>query len=243
MKRFSLSLSIGLGLLLLASHASAQTMLRVGSFEIDATEVTIGQFRAFTKATGTKTKAERDGGGQVYEMGWTKKSGWTWEKPFGAPGADDEPAVHVTYDEAQAYCRWAGKRLPKDAEWMTAAYTEMRSQPPAPFETGKTYPYPTGTAPQGANCLGDCGKTQALDFRNLLSRGIGHAKAGASLRGVNGLYDMGANAWEWVDSGEAREKITRGGSWWYGAAQMHRDHVQSKPADTAVVYIGFRCAK
>jgi formylglycine-generating enzyme required for sulfatase activity len=60
---------------------------------------------------------------------------------------------------------------------------------------------------------------------------------------VNGLYDMGGNAWEWVDSGEAREKITRGGSWWYGAAQMHRDHVQTKPADTAVVYIGFRCAK
>jgi formylglycine-generating enzyme required for sulfatase activity len=126
---------------------------------------------------------------------------------------------------------------------MSAAYTELRSQPPAPFETNKTYPYPTGQNPQGANCLNECGKTQALDYRQSLSRGIGHAKVGTTARGVNGLYDMGANAWEWVDSGEAREKITRGGSWWYGAAQMHRDHMQTKPADTAVVYIGFRCAK
>ena len=89
-------------LALVASPSVAQTMLRVGAFEIDATEVTIGQFRIFTKATGTKTKAEREGGGQVYELGWTKKAGWTWERPFGVAGADEEPAVHVTYDEAQA---------------------------------------------------------------------------------------------------------------------------------------------
>jgi formylglycine-generating enzyme required for sulfatase activity len=61
---------------------------------------------------------------------------------------------------------------------------------------------------------------------------------------------MGGNAWEWVDepqssdaadAGQA-ERRTRGGSWWYGSAQMQADHLQSKPADTAVVYIGFRCA-
>lgn len=240
MTRFALSLALFLAP---AAPALAQTMLPVGSFQIDATEVTIGQFRAFVSATGTKTKAEREGGGQVFEMGWTKKPGWTWDKPFGKAASDDEPAVHVTYDEAQNYCRWAGKRLPTDAEWMMAAYTETRSQPPAPFEKGKTYPYPTGATPAGANCLSDCGKTAALDQRNVLSRGIGHAKVATTPRGVNGLYDMGANAWEWVDSGPGREKLTRGGSWWYGAAQMHRDHMQSKPADTAVVYIGFRCAK
>ena len=65
--------------------------------------------------------------------------------------------------------------------------------------------------------------------------------------GVNGLHDMGANAWEWVDeppgaSGNA-ERRTRGGSWWYGQAQMRAEHLQSKPADTAVVYIGFRCVR
>ena len=47
---------------------------------------------------------------------------------------------------------------------------------------------------------------------------------------------------QWV-SAAYTERHTRGGSWWYGAAQMQADHLQGKPADTAVVYIGFRCAK
>ena len=80
-----------------------------------------------------------------------------------------------------------------------------------------------------------------------LWRGAGHALAGSTPAGVNGLHDMGGNAWEWVDeprgAGGNTERRTRGGSWWYGAAQMRADHLQSKPADTAVVYIGFRCAR
>jgi sulfatase modifying factor 1 len=46
-----------------------------------------------------------------------------------------------------------------------------------------------------------------------------------------------------VDTAQGNERITRGGSWWYGAAQMRRDHSASKPPETAVVYIGFRCAQ
>ena len=153
-----------------------------------------------------------------------------------------EPAVHLTFDEAQAFCRWAGKRLPTDAEWLEAAHTERRAAPPAPFVAGRTYPYPTGETPQGANCLGDCGPAPALDRRAVLARGIGHARAGSTAAGVNGLFEMGANAWEWTEGGSGSEKPTRGGSWWYGAAQMHRDHAATKPPETAVVYIGFRCA-
>ncbi|WP_374669399.1 formylglycine-generating enzyme family protein [Ramlibacter sp.] len=227
-----------------ASLAFAQPadMQPVGRFLIDRTEVTVGAFRRFTQATGSVTAAERAGGGSTYEGGWQQRQGWTWQAPYGRPAADDEPTVHVTHGEAAAYCRWAGKRLPTDAEWGEAAYVERRPDPPAGFVTGRRYPYPTGDSPQGANCLGDCGEVRTVAHA-VTSRGSGHARAGSTRAGVNGLYDMGGNAWEWVAAEAGREPRTRGGSWWYGAAQMRDDHVQGKPADTAVVYIGFRCAK
>ncbi len=226
-----------------APPAASDDMQRIGAFAIDRTEVTIGQFGRFVDATGLVTKAEKEGGGLVYAAGWEKKPGWTWRTPFGRPAGGDEPAVHVTFDEAQAYCRWAGKRLPTDSEWVEAGYTERRPDPPAPFRPGVTYPYPTGTTPQGANCLDDCGQSPFVDYSPVLDRGRGPARTGATRAGVNGLYDMGANVWEWVDNGAGNQRGTRGGSWWYGEAQMRRDHLASKPRDMAVVYIGFRCVR
>jgi formylglycine-generating enzyme required for sulfatase activity len=225
---------------------------RVGAFSIARTETTVGRFRRFVEATRIVTKAEREGGGEVYENAWVRKDGWTWRTPFGGGRAasDYEPAVHLTYGEAQAFCRWAGARLPTDAEWVSAAYTEQRSAPPAPYRRGQRYAYPTGEEPTGAQCLADCGPqaaARAVRHGARLLRGDGHARAGATPRGVNGLHDMGGNAWEWVDeprgASATAEHRTRGGSWWYGAQQMRADHLQGKPGDTAVVYIGFRCAK
>jgi sulfatase modifying factor 1 len=224
----------------------------VGPIGVARTETTIGQFRRFVQATGRVTRAERSGGGQVYEAGWTRKEGWNWQRPFGGarPPADDEPAVHVSFDEARDFCRWAGGRLPTDAEWVSAAYTEQRPAPPAPFTRGRTYPYPTGDRPTGAQCLDDCGpavRTRAVNHGARLSRGDGHAPAGTTPAGVNGLHEMGGNAWEWVDEPPGAtgggERRTRGGSWWYGSAQMRADHLQGKPPDTTVVYIGFRCVR
>ncbi len=258
----ALATAAGSALLLAAAAANAAadnpagiSWMPVGAMEVARTETTVAQFRRFVSATGRVTRAERAGGGQVYEAGWVVKPGWTWQRPFGVPAADDEPAVHIAFDEAQAFCRWAGGRLPRDAEWVAAAYTEQRAAPPAPFERGKTYPYPTGERPEGAICLDDCGAAAtALAVRHgaALWRGAGHAPAGASRPGVNGLHEMGGNAWEWVDeppadadaaARSASPKRTRGGSWWYGAAQMTAGHLQDKPADTTVVYIGARCVR
>jgi sulfatase modifying factor 1 len=228
------------------AHALAEDLQAIRGFAIDRKEVSIAQFARYAQATGTVTAAEKAGGGSTFEGGWVQRKGWTWRTPFGLQASDNEPAVHITFAEARAYCRWAGQRLPTDAEWMEAAYTERRAQPPAGFTTGQTYPYPTGSTPQGANCLGDCGAAPtpaAYAHPEITTRGRGHAPTGSTKAGVNGLFEMGANAWEWTDGGTDSARPTRGGSWWYGAAQMHRDHVQTKPPDTAVVYIGFRCAK
>ena len=78
------------------------------------------------------------------------------------------------------------------------------------------------------------------------TRGRGHTPTRSTRIGVNGLWDMGGNVWEWTDNGGQGVDIarpTRGGSWWYGSAQMHSNHLQTKPANTSAVYIGFRCAK
>ena len=232
------------------ARAITDDMQPIHGFAIDRTEVSIAQFVRYAQTTGAWTAAEKSGGGSTYEGGWMQRKGWTWRTPFGLPANDKEPAVHITYEEAKAFCEWVGKRLPTDAEWMDAAYTERRPQPPAGFANGTTYPYPTGSNPQGANCLGDCGgATTPAGYAHsgITSRGRGHALTGSTRAGVNGLLDMGGNVWEWTDGGTpgsgATARPTRGGSWWYGSAQMHRSHLQTKPAETSVVYIGFRCAK
>lgn len=221
--------------------AQADLMQGIGPFAIDRTEVSIAQFERFVQATGLVTAAEKNGG-YTFEAGWAQRKGWSWRAPFGKAALPDEPAVHVNYDEAAAFCKWAGKRLPTDAEWGEAAYTERRSEPTDGFISGRTYRYPTGDTPQGANCLGDCGSVKTI-ANAATSRGKGHSEVGTTKRGINGLFDMGANVWEWVNSGSSNEKRTRGGSWWYGADNMRDDHVQSKPAGMSAVYIGFRCAR
>lgn len=200
----------------------------VGPLLFHRTEVTIAQFVRFAQATGTVTRAEREGGGFEYVGGWQRRPGWTWRTPDGVPASDALPAVHLTHAEAEAYCRWAGGRLPSAAEWARAAYTEQRDPAPAPWVRGTTYPYPTGTTPQGANTSGADTWPRA-------------APAGATTAGVNGLFDMGANVWEWVSDARGAERRTMGGSWWYGPEQMRADVNAWKAADFYAVYIGFRC--
>ena len=110
------------------NEASMQAVQRDdGSFFwIDRTEVSIGQYRGFVQAKGYRSLAEREGGGFEWGAGWERRPGWVWHSPYGKPGAANEPAVHVNWHEAQQFCQWAGKRLPSDAEWMRAAYTETR---------------------------------------------------------------------------------------------------------------------
>lgn len=221
----SLLSTLLIGASLIPAAAQMPERVRLGSFAIDQTEVTIGQFRAFAQATALVTMAERAGGGFEYQGGWVRRAGWTYQTPQGQAGAQNEPATHLTWQEAAAYCAHQGGRLPNWAEWQQAAYTEMRAQPADGFETGKTYPYPVGDAPEGMN-----------------TNRRAHMAVGTTRRGVNGLYDMGANVWEWLADRREADALTAGGSWWYGSAQTRREGAQWKAADFYAVYIGFRCA-
>ena len=102
-------------------------------------------------------------------------------------------------------------------------------QPPAPFERGRTYPYPTGDTPVGANLSGTSDGYER------------HSPAGALPAGVNGLHDMAGNVWEWLADARGEDRLTAGGSWWYGAAQTQASGMQYKPARFFAVYVGFRC--
>lgn len=201
----------------------------VGGFRIDRTEVTVARFDAFLKATGRRSTAELEGGGYEWGAGWERRPGWTFRAPSGRPARPDDPAAHVSWSEAADFCAWAGGSLPSREQWVAAAYTEGRAAPPAPFVTGRTYPYPTGETSAGANLSG-----AADGFER-------HAPAGATPAGVNGLHDMAGNVWEWLADARGDERLTAGGSWWYGAAQTRADGMQYKPARFFAVYVGFRC--
>ncbi len=211
-----------------ASGGLIGTRVIVDNFAIDVTEVTVGQIRQRLAPGNKATKAERDGGGYEYDAGWQQRPGWFWHAPYGAAAADSEPAVHVTWYEATDHCRAVGGRLPTFSQWRVAAYTERRENPTDGFIRGRRYEYPVGDQPAGMNTAGED------DWPR-------HAPAANSRRGINGLYDMGANVWEWLADVDGDRALTAGGSWWYGAQKTTEQGAQYKPRDFAAVYIGFRC--
>jgi formylglycine-generating enzyme required for sulfatase activity len=212
-----------------AAGAQDGDRVRIEGFSIDRTEVTIAAFERVVTARGLRTAAETDGGGFEFLAGWTRRPGWTFRSPSGTPGAPNDPVAHVTWQEARDYCAFVGGRLPTLAEWRGAAFTESRTEPGDGFVRGRSYAYPVGDSPAGMN----------MSEPDAWPR---HAPVGATKRGVNGLFDMGGNVWEWLADRRGDEALTAGGSWWYGAAQTRADAVQWKSADFYAVYIGFRCA-
>lgn len=217
------------GFVIVPQAVWADDVVRLTRLAIDRNEVSIARFEAFVQARGQASAAEREGGGHEWGVGWERRPGWTYLAPFGASGAHkDLPAVHVSWTEASEFCAWAGGRLPTREEWEEAAYKEKRVEPPADLKEGEIYPYPTGADGYGSNTSDEDPWPQL-------------APVATTKAGVNGLIDMGGNAWEWLADREADSALTAGGSWWYDREKMKANSMLWKPAEFYAVYVGFRC--
>jgi formylglycine-generating enzyme required for sulfatase activity len=179
-------------------------VVKIGDAHVAATECRVSDYRAFVKAT------NHDGGKN-------------WERP-GFTQDDSHPVVNVSWDDAQAFCKWLTEteqrqeilngyvyRLPTDLEWSQAAGLtgEAGATPVARdgkvkgvYPWGKEWPPGIGAGNYAANVTYD-------DWEKT-------APVGSFRPNKQGVYDLGGNVWEWcADSGDSsgKNRVLRGGSW------------------------------
>jgi len=246
----------------------------VRGFRISPTVITNRAFAAFVRATRYVTDAERQGSSFVFHLQvlpplrdtsgappglpwWRVVEHACWQRPEG-PGSHvhdrpDHPVVHVSWHDAQAYCAWAGGRLPSEAEWEYAARGGLE---------GKRYAWGDVLAPEGqARC-----NIWRGDFPNAPEPGWeqpGPVRADAFAPNGFGLYNVCGNVWEWcsdvfraghVDhangdastgSHEQVQRAMRGGSFLCHDSYCNRYRVaarSSNSAGSAASNISFRLA-
>ena len=190
--------------------------VQLDAFYMDVHEVTVGQFREFVNQSGYK-----------YDGSWNDVARYS-------PG-DEYPMVNVNWNDATAYAKWAGKRLPTEAEWEYVARGGL---------VGKRYPWGDKVSHDNANYDVKVGKTTVV---------------GSYPANGYGLYDMGGNVWEWCQDwyggdyynnsptknpsgpGTGSSRVLRGG-YWNSSTNLLRvaNRCNSSP-DNRYNSFGFRC--
>ena len=235
-----------------------QRSIYLDAFWIDETEVTNAMFARFVQETGHQTDAEKEGWGWAFTGGnWGRTDGAEWRHPQGPDstikGLEQHPVVQVSWNDAKAYCEWAGRDLPTEAQWEKAARGA----------DGRTYPW--GNEDVAGHLVNLCDKNCPFSGNRIDSIDDGYeftAPVGSYPEGASpyGALDMVGNVWEWIadwydaeyynDSPERNPqgpdtrdlRVLRGGSWYYVARRVRAgSRGWDVPADRSVGD-GLRCA-
>jgi sulfatase modifying factor 1 len=248
-------------------------------FYMDACAVTNAEFARFVEATGYETDASKFGYSYVFHAllkdstkrtldlvgrtvvgleWWYNVEGADWAHPFGPEsdfhGLENHPVTHVSYRDALAYCAWAGKRLPTEAETEYAARGGLEQ---------KRYAWGDELMPGGKHM---CNIFQGKfpEYNSGEDGYVGTAPVDAFEPNGFGLYNMAGNVWEWAfdwwspdfhatgprnnpigpPTGERR--VNRGGSYLCHDSYCNRYRVAARTSntpDSSTGNLGFRCVR
>jgi formylglycine-generating enzyme required for sulfatase activity len=211
--------------------------ISVAAFWLDKLEVTNELFQQFVDATGYKTEAETQGWGNEWLNGkWEQVNGISWRAPrVGASApAKNLPVVTISWNDANAYCTWAGKRLPTEAEWEKSARgVDARM-------------YPWGNTWDGTK-LNYCDSNCAYPWKDANANdGFAEtAPVGSFPQGVGpfGALDLAGNVWEWTADSFANLKVLRGGAWSIEQIYARTTNRFFEPPTFRERSVGVRCAQ
>jgi formylglycine-generating enzyme required for sulfatase activity len=196
----------------------------LNAFSMDKYAVTVGQYAKYLEATDVEAPPEWD--------------------IMNRPQHLSRPVVNINWSDAATYCKWAGKRLPTEAEWEKAARGT----------DGRLYPWGNETP---TRLHANFGKKEWANHMALVP--VGMFELGKS---PYGIYDMAGNVWEWVNDwydhdyykksptknpqgpATGKSKVVRGGNWLYLQESLRASfRFNADPSGRQFGYYGFRCAK